>query len=303
MTLLAAARIAMDEQLACGLMQISGGETFAPDFVHHIPPRLTGVTAQSLRDTASGYEGVAQYRVDADIEAPLGTGHAAAFRRERGLEPRLEKAAVPSPYTITMTLARSAHLPQHRDALVEIIQREVDDIVAAGASEVQLDAPVEAIAAIAMEQRGDKNALNNLVDWIIAPLTNVPTHVRRSVHLCLGDVSRQPATERQNLRSLLPLLKRLDGYIDRALIECSHIGQWHEHTLLKDVPDSIEIVAGVADVKQAPQTVDVLREKIDALVRTIGESRLLLSTSCGCARMPHDHAIRLNRNLVKAAAI
>ena len=46
----AAARIAMDEQRACGLDQIMGGEVFAPDFVHHVPARLTGLEVVQRRE-------------------------------------------------------------------------------------------------------------------------------------------------------------------------------------------------------------------------------------------------------------
>tara|TARA_B100000676_G_C17352361_1_gene471563 strand:- start:99 stop:320 length:222 start_codon:yes stop_codon:yes gene_type:complete len=70
---------------------------------------------------------------------------------------------------------------------------------------------------------------------------------------------------------------------------------------LSEIPDSIEIIAGIADVKEKPQSVQALSERIGSLLEVIEEKRLLLSTSCGCGRVPHDEAIRLLRNLVKAA--
>ena len=42
----------MDEQIACGLDQIMGGEVFAPDFLHHIPPRLDGLETLAPRITS-----------------------------------------------------------------------------------------------------------------------------------------------------------------------------------------------------------------------------------------------------------
>ncbi len=89
-----AARIAMDEQIACGLDQIMGGEVFAPDFVHHVAPRMAGLKELRRRDPAKGYEGIAVYEIAGELSAPRGTGHALAFRRERAIEPRLDKAAV-----------------------------------------------------------------------------------------------------------------------------------------------------------------------------------------------------------------
>ena len=82
-----AARIAMDEQIACGLDQIMGGEVFAPDFLHHIPPRLDGLETLAPRITSRGQQGVGRYQVIRKVTAPRGTGHAKAWRREQEIEP------------------------------------------------------------------------------------------------------------------------------------------------------------------------------------------------------------------------
>ena len=84
-------------------------------------------------------------------------------------------------------------------------------------------------------------------------------------------------------------------------VECSYSGQWEEHGLLAEVPESMEVIAGIADVKSKPAPVTELRQKIEQLVEVISPERLLVSTSCGVGRVPHDEAIRLMRNLVKAA--
>ncbi len=64
----------------------------------------------------------------------------------------------------------------------------------------------------------------------------------------------------------------------------------------------MEIIAGIADVKSPPSSDELLIEKIEDLKSIIPTERLLVSSSCGCGRVPHDQAIRLMRNLVKAAA-
>lgn len=291
----AAARIAMDEQIACGLDQIMGGEVFAPDFVHHVPPRLAGLKTIRARDPSKGYEGVGLYEIAGDISAPNGTGHALAYRRESAIEPRLDKAAVPSPRTMTGSFATDPRLREQMENIARMVEAEVLDMVAAGAREVQLDAPSEALA-----MAHSALPVADVVRWLAYPFRSRPA-IRRSVHFCLGDISRRPATQVQNLRSLVPLLQALEGEIDRAHLECSYAGQWRDHGLLREVPDSIEIVAGIADVKSPPQPVDALRAKIDALLAVVPRERLLVSSSCGCGRVPHDEAIRLMRNLVKAA--
>lgn len=292
-----AARIAMDEMIACGLDQIMGGEVFAPDFVHHVPPRLSGLRERQRRDMTQGYQGVARYEIAGPISAPRGTGHAAAFRRERAIEPSLHKVSVPSPLTMAIAFPTDPRLAEHMDDLVEVVSTEVAAMVGDGATEVQLDAPSEAIAVA-----DGLNTAEYLVDQMVAPFDGLEPIITRTVHFCLGDISRKPATQEQNLRTLLPLIQAAEGRVDRIHLECSYAGQWAEHGLLADVPSSMEVIAGIADVKQAPAHEADLRSKIDALVAVIPEDRLLVSSSCGCGRVPHDDAIRLMRNLVKAAS-
>jgi methionine synthase II (cobalamin-independent) len=291
----AAARIAMDEQLACGLDQIMGGEVFAPDFVHHVPPRLAGLEVVKRRDHRAGVEGTGRYRIAGDIHAPRGTGHALGYRRERAIHPDLDKAAVPSPLTLTISFAADPRLPEQMENVARLVEDEVRDMVDAGAAEVQLDAPLEAVALVTQGRR-----VEELVPWIVYPFRAV-RGVRRTVHFCLGDMGRRPATQEQHLRHLIPLFEALDGHVDGVHVECSHAGQWDERELLAKIPDSMQVIAGIADVKSKPQSEEELRLRIEALLQVLARDRLIVSTSCGCGRMPHDDAIALVRGLVRAA--
>ncbi|MCP5024812.1 MAG: hypothetical protein GY929_00875 [Actinomycetia bacterium] len=294
--LTAAARIAMDEMLACGLDQITGGESFAPDFVHTVPPRLDGLEVVEARDIGRGQQGVATYRIAGPISAPRGMGHAAAWSRESAIEARLDKAAVPSPFTMALSFPRDPALADHMDDLIEVVGAEVGSMAGADRppAEVQLDAPSEAIACA-----HGTHSVEELAEWIARPFDGFQG--LRSVHFCLGDIARKPSTQVQNLYSLVPLIQALDGRIDRAHLECSYAGQWADRALLADIPDSIEVIAGIADVKSEPTSEGDLAARIDALLEVIPENRLLVSSSCGCGRVPHDDAIRMMRNLVKAA--
>lgn len=291
----AAARVAMDEQLACGLDQIMGGEVFAPDFVHHVPPRLAGVEVVRKRDHRAGAEGVGRYRIVGEISAPRGTGHALAYRREKAIQPELDKAAVPSPLTMTLSFAGDPRLPEQMENVARLVEAEVSEMVLLGAAEIQLDAPLEAITLVTQTRR-----VEELVPWILYPF-RAAGGVRRTVHFCLGDMGRRPATQEQHLRHLMPLFQALEGGVDRVHVECSYAGQWSERTLLGEIPESMEVIAGIADVKSKPQSEQELRQRIEALLQVLPRKRLLVSSSCGCGRVPHDDAITLMRNLVRAA--
>ncbi|MDE2967246.1 MAG: hypothetical protein OXS30_07160 [Chloroflexota bacterium] len=294
-----AARIAMDEQLACGLDQIMGGEVFAPDFLHHIPPRLDGLETLAPRITARGQQGVGRYRVIGKVTAPRGTGHARAWRREREIEPRLDKASVPSPLTIGGGFVTDEGVDQsrHLNNLIEVVQDEIADMVDNGLREIQLDAPGEAIGLVSANRTTE--SLLPLVKEPLQPASGIT----RTIHFCLGDIARKPSIEVQNLRSLIPFIQQLEGIVDRVHVECSYSGQWEEHGLLAELPETMQIIAGIADVKSKPAPVTELRQKTEQLTEVIPPERLLVSTSCGVGRVPHDEAIRLMRNLVKAAAL
>lgn len=290
-----AARIAMDEQIACGLDQIMGGEVFAPDFVHHVPPRLEGLEVLRKRDHRSGYEGVGRYRIAGEIRAPRGTGHAKAYRRERAIESSLDKAAVPSPLTMTVGYATDPELPQQMENLARIVEDEVLDMVSAGAAEVQLDAPAEAVYLL--QGVGNPGEIHS---WLTYPF-RAARGVRRTVHFCLGDMGRRPATQEQHLHNLIPFVKELAGEIDRVHLECSYAAQWAERELLAEIPQEIEVIAGIADVKRKPDSPEALAERAAEIARIVPEERLWLSSSCGCGRVPHDEAIELMSNLARAA--
>jgi len=291
----AAARIAMDEQKACGLDQIMGGEVFAPDFVHHVPPRLAGIRCLRPRDHRAGYEGIASYAIEGDIMAPRGTGHALAYRREKAIEPSLDKAAVPAPLTMTIPFLGDPRREEQMENMARVVEAEVLDMAEAGAAEVQLDAPAEAVALLTGAQTVDE-----VLCWLLYPFRRA-TGIRRTIHFCLGDMGKRPFTQEQNLHALLPALVRLEGRVDRMHLECSYAGQWKERDLLGEVPASMEIIAGIADVKREPQGVEELREKIAALREVIPEDRLIVSSSCGCGRMAPGQARALMTNLVEAA--
>jgi 5-methyltetrahydropteroyltriglutamate--homocysteine methyltransferase len=290
-----AARISMDEMIGCGLDQIMGGEVFAPDFIHHLPPRLAGLETIRPRDHRAGYAGVGVYQIVGDISAPDGLGHAKAFRRERAIEPRLDKASVPSPWTVAEHFETDPRLQEQMENVARMVEREVLDMVDAQVGEIQLDAPNEAIAMIE-----DRRGVDEIARWLIYPFRNV-SGIRRSVHFCLGDNGRKPATQAQHLHTLIPLIEALEGHVDRVHLECSYAGQWDDRSCLSAIPDSIEVIAGIADVKSPPESTDVLRAKIEALLDVLPPERLLVSSSCGCGRVPHDEAIELMRNLVSAA--
>src|SRR5207302_1504376 len=70
--------------------------------------------------------------------------------------------------------------------LARIVEREVLDMVEAGAGEVQIDAPTEAILAAESAR-----SVEDIARWLRFPFRSVPEATTRTVHFCLGDIARK----------------------------------------------------------------------------------------------------------------
>src|SRR5262249_31348273 len=129
--------IAIEEQRSCGLQHFTGGETWTEMFILHYPGRLTGLEPidPSVR------EGWRNYRVVGPLAAPRGLGVAEAFRREKALAPELAQTTMPGPSEIVMLILPKETQQSLWSPVMDLINREMHDMVAAGAEEIQLDVP------------------------------------------------------------------------------------------------------------------------------------------------------------------
>lgn len=294
-TLSGAAEIAIREQKATGVTQFMGGEFFAEVFIQHLPRRLTGVKlvkpqAAELR----AYTDLAEYELTDDIDAPRGLSYIEAFRRELQIEPALEKASVPGPLELLAHLRPVEKARAQLPRALEIVNREVRGLAAAGAREIQLDIPYIAIGSvlgnIAPEQAAD------LVAQSFAGVS-----VTKTIHCCLGDLGSQSAITVHNLLALLPYIQRLPGIIDKVHLECSHPGQWMDRACLRDIPQDMQVIAGIVDVKTPVETTEQIAERIGEVLHYVKPERLWIAPSCGFGRRTTEVAVGKLSRMVEAA--
>lgn len=294
-TLSGAAEIAIREQKATGVTQFMGGEFFAEVFIQHLPRRLTGVKlvkpqAAELR----AYTDLAEYELTDDIDAPRGLSYIEAFRRELQIEPALEKASVPGPLELLAHLRPVEKARAQLPRAIEIVNREVRGLAAAGAREIQLDIPYIAIGSvlgnIAPEQAAD------LVTQSFAGVS-----VTKTIHCCLGDLGSQSAITVHNLLALLPYIQRLPGIIDKVHLECSHPGQWTDRACLRDIPQDMQVIAGIVDVKTPVETTEQIAERIGEVLHYVKPERLWIAPSCGFGRRTTEVAVGKLSRMVEAA--
>jgi 5-methyltetrahydropteroyltriglutamate--homocysteine methyltransferase len=284
---------AIAQQKACGLDEYTGGETWADSFILHFPRWLTGITPTGDHQA---WEGRGTYRVIGPLGAPKGLGLAAAFRREKAIDPLIRKVTIPGPSEIVMMIEPQAERVKLWPAVIEITRQEIREFVAAGAGDVQLDAP-----HIAMGLADGDWQPQQAVD-VISRIFEGITGVRRSVHFCYGDFGAQTWTRNRHFHALLPTIQALDGVIDRVVLEFSLPEQWAERVLLREIPDSIEIAAGIVDVKNPRiETADEIGARIGELISYVPAQRLLICPSCGLGRRNTAMAIGKTTAMVQAA--
>lgn len=269
------ASAAIDQQKRCGLDEYTGGETSADTFILHFPNYLTGI---EQTDNVAAWDGRGEYRLQGELDAPHGLGIAAAFRREKAVDPELGKVTIPGPSEILMMIDAGDRQDDVRAKVIEFIRSEIAACIVAGARDVQLDLPHVAMGLVDNWLEGDPVAT-------IREIFEGANGVRRSVHFCYGDFQAKSWTNNRNFHALLPTIKGLDGIVDRIVIEFSLSEQWAERELLAQVPKSIEVAVGIVDVKsQTIERADEIASKIRELLTYVSADRLLICPSCGLGR-------------------
>src|SRR5262249_47982907 len=210
--------------------------------------------------------------------------------------PELTKATIPGPSEIVMLVlpkeAREALWP----SAMRLINREMHDLVAAGAEEIQLDVP-----HIAMGLVDGKMATETAVEIIRRCFEGVTDGIR-GLPFCYGDFHARSWTQNRELRPLIPAIQALDGVIDRVHLELSLPEQWAQRDLLRAIPRSMEVAAGIVDVKDPRiETVPELQAKMRELLQFVPAERLLIAPSCGLGRRNSTMAIGKVTAMVTAA--
>jgi len=288
------AEIAIAQQQGCGLDEYTGGETWADSFILHFPKLLAGITPTSHQ---AAWDGRGTYQVVGPLHAPHGLGIAAAYRREKTLAPGIAKVNIPGPSEITMMIEpQEAAVALWPDAIA-LIRNEVEACIAEGVREVQFDLP-----HIAMGLVDDEWQTETAVE-IITQLCAGWEGIRRSIHFCYGDFGAQTWTRNRSFHPLLPTIKRLDGIVERMVLEFSLPEQWEERALLAEIPASMEVAVGIVDVKSPTiEASEAISAKIQELLCYVPAERLLICPSCGLGRRNTELALGKVSQLVRAVA-
>ncbi len=217
------------------------------------------------------------------------------------ITPRPVKVALPGPYLLTRTMwleCVSDKVYTEREDLatdvIRVLREEIADLLAAGASLVQLDEPVltevvfgggkrkRSFMCGALGLRGEADIeLAFAEDLLRRTLEGFPKE-RLALHVCRGNWSRDEAVALQgDYRPLLPLLKKVP--VGTYFLEmCTP--RAGELKVLKGLPKDSRLGLGVVNPKTATvENVEEITERAEKAIKLFGPERVLLNPDCGFA--------------------
>lgn len=290
---------AVHDQAASGLDVITDGEQTRLDFNLSFYGYINGIRNNETETRKFGppaHDQRGKHDIVEELAAPNGLGVVKEFLRLKKLAPTgpVLKASVPGPYTLSGRLLPNKMYKDRyaiTEALLPFIRKELEDLVAAGCTEVTVDEPSMSCYAYKEDTKRFVDIFNRTVKPIVGKC-------RLSTHMCFGNFKGRPV----GYRSLQPMLPDfLELSVDEIHIEMAN-REFAEIELLKPFAEKMDVSVGVVDVKnyyiETPQDV---AERIQRCLQYVPAEKLSVAPDCGLSQTARWAARQKLVNMVKGA--
>lgn len=289
--------VAVHDQTTAGLDVITDGEQTRLDFnlsfygflsgleLEAAPPRRFGPPAHDQRG---------KHAVTGELSAPRGLGVVEEYERLRRLAPRegvTLKASVPGPYTLSGRLVPN---DQYRDryalteALLPIVRRELEALVAAGCREITVDEPSMSCYA----HREEPARFVDIFNRTVAPVVG---KCRLSTHLCFGNYKGH-AVGRREYAVMFPAFLGMD--VDEIHLEMAS-REFGEIEIISEIAKQRDVAVGIVDVKSYyVESVEDVAERVRRCLRYAPPERLAFAPDCGLSQTARWAAQSKLKNMV-----
>ena len=295
--------VALRDQEEAGIDVVSEGEMrrvgfFTAEFYRH----LTGVTplASGRRLGPAGHDQQHRFKVLEPISAPDGLGVVEEFGYARTRTDRPIKVTLPGPFTLSGRLSYGAgEIYRDRiaaaEAFVPILAAELERLVVAGATYIQVDEPSPAI---------HPEASDEFATLFNAAAAGVVGRVHLAAHLCFGNFFGRPLSK----RVYRPVLRQALAFdVGELVLEWANREMAELDVAVDITAAGRHLSAGVIDVKNYYlETADDVAERIEkVLAAGVPEDRLSVVPDCGFsqtarwATKPKLAALVAGRDLVR----
>lgn len=292
---------AIHDQVTAGLDVITDGEQTRLDFNLSFYGYLTGIkenTDELRKFGPPAHDQRGKNSIVDTLTAPNGLGAVKEFLRLKKLAPAgpVLKTSIPGPYTLSGRLLPNEKYKDRyaiTEALLPIIKKELEDLVAAGCTEITVDEP-------SMSCYAYKEDTKRFVDIFNRTVAGIAGKCRLSTHLCFGNFKGRPV----GFRSLAPMLPDfLNLTVNEVHIEMAN-REFAEVELLSAFAEKMDVAVGIIDVKNyyIETEADVVN-RIEKCLKYVPAEKLAVAPDCGLSQTARWASRQKLINMVKGAKL
>lgn len=292
---------AIHDQVTAGLDVITDGEQTRLDFNLSFYGFINGIESNETETRKFGppaHDQRGKNNIVSELKAPHGLGAVPEYQRLKKLAPAgpTLKTSVPGPYTMSGRLMPNAMYKDRyeiTEALLPIVQHELEALVAAGCTEITVDEPSMSCYAY----KEDTKRFVDIFNRTVAPIVG---KCRLSTHLCFGNFKGRPV----GYRSIKPMLPNfLDMRVDEIHIEMAN-REFAEIELLGVFAEKMDVAVGIIDVKNYYiETPGDVVDRIKRCLQYVPAEKLSVAPDCGLSQTARWAARQKLANMVKGADI
>ena len=292
---------ALHDQYAAGLDVVTDGEQTRLDFNLSFYGFLEGIELESAPTRRFGppaHDQRGKHKISWPFEAPKGLGTVNDFKRLQRLATgnATLKASVPGPYTLAGRLQPNRRYPDRwaiTEELIPIVARELEDLVAAGCTEITVDEP-------SMSCYAHREDTKQFVDIFNRTVESVAGNCRLSTHLCFGNYKGRAV----GLRQYAPMFPDfLEFNVNELHLEMAS-REFAELELIGEIAKHKDIAVGIIDVKSYYiETVEDIAERVRRCLELAPADRLAFAPDCGLSQTARWAAKQKLYNLVEGVAL
>jgi 5-methyltetrahydropteroyltriglutamate--homocysteine methyltransferase len=292
---------ALHDQLAAGLDVITDGEQTRLDFNLSFYGYLEGIELESVSPRRFGppaHDQRGRHQVTGELCAPRGLGAVDEFTRLQKLFRAANaqagvtlKASVPGPYTLSGRLVPNKQYADRwalTEALLPIVRKELESLVAAGCAEISVDEPSMSCYAWREDTRRFVDIFNRTVETVVG-------RARVCAHLCFGNYKARAV----GLRRIAPMFPAfLDFKSDEMHVEMAS-REFAEIELIAQIAKRMDVAVGIVDVKsyyiESPQDI---AGRVRLCLKHAPADRLVFAPDCGLSQTARWAAKQKLANMV-----
>ena len=288
---------AVHDQVEAGLDVITDGEQTRLDFNLSFYGYIKGIELESVSPRKFGppaHDQRGKHAITGELVAPRGLGVVDEFKRLQRLAPTgaaTLKASVPGPYTLSGRLVPNAHYADRwavTEALLPIVRKELEDLVAAGCAEISVDEPSMSCYAYKEDPRRFVDIFNRTVETVYGK-------TRLCTHLCFGNFKGRAIGPRQ-IAPMFPAF--LDFKADEMHVEMAS-REFAEIELIAQIVRRMDAAVGIVDVKSYyVETPENVADRVRLCLKYAPADRLVFAPDCGLSQTARWAAQPKLRNMV-----